>query len=264
MNEMRNRLKHSLHATAIQFKGSAPCKSTSNCPDLAYPQQSGNVNSSLRRAVVLDPASINTCSTAKPASKLHQLDYNSANPDSEVSIQLNKMNVSHIASSNLAPLSTTVLPTEGEDKETKGIHLDKRVGLFSSIGLLIGTIIGSGIFVSPKGVTVAVGSIGASLGVWLAGGLLSCLGAYCYAEMGCMLQDSGGDYAYVRLALGDCIGFLRLWTEVAVLTPCCQAVLGLAFAGYVIDIFSEHDCALADSQVMIYAHQFIAACCLSK
>lgn len=73
-----------------------------------------------------------------------------------------------------------------------------------------------GIFVSPKGVILQVGSVGASLAVWVACGFLSLAGALCYAELGTTYPGSGGTYLYLKLAFGPVPAFLFLWTTVAI------------------------------------------------
>lgn len=74
--------------------------------------------------------------------------------------------------------------TEDSNSNGGGIKMKKELGLFDGVAIIIGVIVGSGIFVSPKGVLVQAQSIGLSLIVWALSGALSMVGALCYAELG--------------------------------------------------------------------------------
>lgn len=138
------------------------------------------------------------------------------------------------------------------------INLKPKITLLNGITVIVGSIIGSGIFVSPKGVLEQTGSVGLALIVWIGCGLFSMIGAYCFTELGCAIVRSGADYAYIYEAFGPFLAFLRLWVECIIVRPCSQAVVALTFAYYVIEpIFP--DCEQPDQAVRL-----LAALCISK
>ncbi len=91
-----------------------------------------------------------------------------------------------------------------------------------------GTVIGSGIFLTPGGVLRSSGSVGVSLLVWLGGGLLTLLGALTYAELGCSRPAAGGLYAYIRDAFGPAAAFTFGWTLFVVIASGSLATLAVA------------------------------------
>ncbi|XP_030622258.1 b(0,+)-type amino acid transporter 1 [Chanos chanos] len=118
------------------------------------------------------------------------------------------------------------------EKEPKAAVLHKNVGLISGISLIVGTMIGSGIFISPKAVLEGTGAVGPCLCVWAACGVLATLGALCYAELGTMITKSGGEYPYLMEGFGPIVGYLYTWTTVIVLKPSSFAIIALSCAEY--------------------------------
>jgi len=114
------------------------------------------------------------------------------------------------------------------------VQLKRSLGLHNGVALIVGLIIGSGIFVSPKGVLQEIGSVGGSLIIWAVCGVISLIGALCYSELGTSVPRSGGDYAYITEALGSLPGFLFLWCAVIVLMPTGIAISSLTFAYYIL------------------------------
>jgi len=114
------------------------------------------------------------------------------------------------------------------------VELKKHIGLFGGVSLIIGVIVGSGIFVSPKGVTQEVGSVGLSLIIWIICGVISIFGAQTYAELGCMIPKAGGDYEYIMAAFGSLYGFLFVWSQLIIIIPTANAVAALTFADYIL------------------------------
>jgi len=111
--------------------------------------------------------------------------------------------------------------------------LDRTLGLKDLTLLVVGCVIGSGIFLVP-GVVLrqSGGDVGIALLVWLIAGLLSLLGALTYGELGAMDPQAGGLYIYVRDAFGRLPAFLYGWTLFLILSSGAVATLAVAFAAY--------------------------------
>lgn len=140
---------------------------------------------------------------------------------------------------------------EGSDAATDDpVHLKRRVGLFSGVALIVGTMIGSGIFVSPSGLLARTGSVGITFIIWMACGLLSLLGALAYAELGTMNTSSGAEYAYFMDAFGGPPAFLFSWVSTLVLKPSQMAIICLSFAKYAVEPFVS-ECEPPDSLVKL-------------
>lgn len=97
--------------------------------------------------------------------------------------------------------------------------LPRVLGTPHATAIVVGTIIGSGIFLVPTEMMAAVGSSAMVYAAWIVGGLLSLFGAMTYAELGSMMPYAGGEYVYLRGAYGDRTGFLYMWTWFAVAKP---------------------------------------------
>lgn len=138
------------------------------------------------------------------------------------------------------------------------ICLKPKMSLLNGITVIVGSIIGSGIFVSPKGVSKGTGSVGLSLVVWVTSGVFSMVGAYCYAELGCMITKTGADYAYIMESFGPFVAFLRLWVECMIVRPCSQAIVALTFSFYVLRPIYP-DCEPPDTAI-----RFLACLCICK
>uniref|UniRef100_A0A8C7K9T4 Uncharacterized protein n=1 Tax=Oncorhynchus kisutch TaxID=8019 RepID=A0A8C7K9T4_ONCKI len=106
-----------------------------------------------------------------------------------------------------------MMELNGKDKSdspSDRVTLKKEIGLLSACAIIIGNIIGSGIFISPKGVLEHAGSVGLSLIVWVCGGGICALGSMCYAELGVTIPKSGGDYSYVTEIFGGLVGYVSI------------------------------------------------------
>jgi len=79
-------------------------------------------------------------------------------------------------------------------------ELDRRLGLTEALSIVFGRIIGSGIFRTPGPIMLLTASVSLFYGVWIFGGIITLLGAFCYAELVSMMPKSGGPYAYLKAA----------------------------------------------------------------
>jgi APA family basic amino acid/polyamine antiporter len=111
-------------------------------------------------------------------------------------------------------------------------HLIRQLGLFDSTMMMMGIVIGSGIFLTTGIMAQAVPSAPIILLAWLLGGLLILAGALTYAELGVSLPEAGGQYVYLREAYGHLYGFLFGWKMFLVNMTGSIAALGVAFAEY--------------------------------
>jgi amino acid transporter len=114
------------------------------------------------------------------------------------------------------------------------IKLKKEINLFTGCAIIIGNIVGSGIFITSKGVLEKSISPGLALIVWLVSGIFSLIGAYCYTELGTLIQTSGGDYAYINQSYGRLGAFLYNFMMTFVTIPCLNAISGITVATYII------------------------------
>jgi APA family basic amino acid/polyamine antiporter len=104
-------------------------------------------------------------------------------------------------------------------------ELARDLGVSHAGAIVVGTIIGSGIFLVPSEMMQAVGSAKLVYLVWLVGGLLSFFGALTYAELGAMKPQAGGEYVYVRDGYGPLAGFLYAWTWFIIAKPASIATV---------------------------------------
>ena len=111
-------------------------------------------------------------------------------------------------------------------------QLLRALSLRQATALVVGTVIGTGIFLKTAPMTQLLDKPSLVLFAWLAAGLLSLAGALTYAELGAMLPKSGGEYVYLREAYGDLPAFLCGWASVTVISSGGIAALGSGFAAF--------------------------------
>ncbi|KAL4228204.1 hypothetical protein ACF0H5_013638 [Mactra antiquata] len=127
-----------------------------------------------------------------------------------------------------------------EEKEDTGVvtievtRPEIHVGLFGAVAFGVGTMIGSGIFISPTGTLRATGSVGMSLVIWTVCGGIAMLIGLVYAELGSMIPQSGGDFNFIRKGLGDLLAFQSVWCLPLFNNTASMAVLSTVFADYLL------------------------------
>jgi len=127
-------------------------------------------------------------------------------------------------------MSQPVSGSEGSGRAEP--ELVRRLGLFDSTMMLVGIVIGSGIFLTTGIMAASIPSAGLILLAWLVGGLLTLAGAITFAELGVSMPEAGGQYVYLREAYGHLAGFLFGWVLFCVAMTGSIAALGMAFAEY--------------------------------
>jgi len=120
-----------------------------------------------------------------------------------------------------------------------GPQLQKTIGFLSATTIVIGSVIGSSIFMKPATMAGQLGSPYLLIVVWIVAGLVSLFGAMAFAELGTMFPETGGQYVYLRKAYGDFIAYLYGWGSIAVINTAAIAAIAFvcaAYAGNFIDL----------------------------
>ena len=136
------------------------------------------------------------------------------------------------------PAASAVLP-RAQPHET--------LDLKEAIAIIVGIVIGAGIFKAPSLVASFTGSEAWMFGVWIAGGVISLIGALCYAELATAYPNAGGDYHFLSRAYGRGVSFLFAWARLSVITTGSIALLGFVFGDYTAQLLplgTGHDAAL--------------------
>lgn len=114
---------------------------------------------------------------------------------------------------------------------TTSTGLVRALGPVIATAVVVGNVIGSGIFLKPGNIAAAAGDFRLIISVWVLGGVLCILGGLCFAELSAMKPHVGGMYVYLREAYGRWVAFLFGWTEVFFSKPASIGALGVAFVG---------------------------------
>jgi APA family basic amino acid/polyamine antiporter len=122
------------------------------------------------------------------------------------------------------------------DDRTVPLKLSSQLGLFDATMMVMGGIVGAGIFMNPYVVAQRLHSPVLILSVWLAGGAVAILGAFIYAELGDRIPEVGGQYEYLRQALHPVFGFLYGWALLLVIQTGGMAAVAVTFARYFLEL----------------------------
>jgi basic amino acid/polyamine antiporter, APA family len=123
-------------------------------------------------------------------------------------------------------------------------QLKRQIGLRTATALVVGEVIGIGIFLTPAGMAKSLGSPFWLLIVWLVMGVMALCGALCYGELAARYPEAGGGYVYLREAYGKAVAFLYGWMTLVVTDPGLTAALAVGLAGYAGYIFKLSPIAL--------------------
>ena len=123
-------------------------------------------------------------------------------------------------------------PPSAPEPDRWGERLPRKLGLWSTAAVLIGSTIGSGIFRTPAGVAERLDVPWLFLAAWALGGLVAVAGALSVAELAAMMPRSGGHYVYLRRAYGGLAAFLFGWTQLLVLRPAAYGAISVTCAEY--------------------------------
>jgi APA family basic amino acid/polyamine antiporter len=123
------------------------------------------------------------------------------------------------------------------------LSFKRALGPFDATMVVIGGIIGSGIFINPYIVAQRLDSPALVLGAWVAGGAIALAGAYSYAELGALFPRAGGQYVYLRDAYHPIAGFLYGWALLALIESGAIAAVAITFASYALRLVGRPDIA---------------------
>jgi APA family basic amino acid/polyamine antiporter len=128
-------------------------------------------------------------------------------------------------------------PITANEEATQPLGLVRALGPWTTAAIVVGTMIGTGIFLKPSEMAAEGKSVAVVFAAWIAGGLLSLFGALSYAELGASIPEAGGEYAYLRRGFGPVWGFLFGWMHSIVGRPASAAAIAaglLRFWGFLV------------------------------
>jgi amino acid transporter len=122
------------------------------------------------------------------------------------------------------------------------------LGMFDAVALIVGIVVGAGIFSFPSLVASNVAGAATFVLLWVLGGFVSLVGAMCYAELATAFPSAGGDYHFLKRAFGNRLAFLFAWARMSVIQPGSVALLAFVFGAYATQLYN-----LGDFSSTVYA-----------
>lgn len=156
--------------------------------------------------------------------------------------------------SNAPAMTGTPVESDGIlTKSASAAEPRPALSMIDAIALIVGIVVGAGIFTFPALVAANTASITTFIMVWLLGGIVSLVGALCYAELATTFPNAGGDYHFLKRAFGSRLSFLFAWARMSIIQTGSVAILAFIFGDYVSQLYS-----IGEFSPMIYAGAAIA------
>lgn len=145
----------------------------------------------------------------------------------------------HLTKKNYMPSANPEITASLEKRKIEKVLVPKRIlSAVDAIALIVGIVVGAGIFRTPSLVAANVESGGMMMVAWIIGGVVSLIGALCYAELTTAFPNTGGDYHFLMRAFGKKTAFLFAWARMSVIQTGSVALLAFIFGDYASRIFS--------------------------
>ena len=167
----------------------------------------------------------------------------------EIDNKQNDYELAGIGTAELAGIGAAESAAEliSNDHNKNGEQTEETVGLLGGISLIVGTMIGSGIFASSSAVAVYAGSVGMTLAAWVGCGVLVLMASLCYVELGVAIPKSGAEYDYIMEALGEIPAFLFTFFSTIIIRPLAVAAILLSTGNYIVEPVFGLDCEPANN-----------------
>ena len=135
-----------------------------------------------------------------------------------------------------AAAAAAIAASDTAGERATSVGLVRRLGLFDATMIVMGGIIGAGIFMNPAVVARQVHTPALMLGAWLVGGLIALVGAFIYAELAARMPEVGGQYVYLREAFNPSLAFVYGWALLLVTQTGGMAAVGITFSRHFLEL----------------------------